>query len=744
MEIVSEEYKQSMSALMRNQSYIKIDFSVVDTQAKSSTQFASSNQESYSDLDNINDANEVTQGYITMEQGRYVIGSNQIIYNENPTYIQQSYVSHEVSDEHGLFEHNPTIIITSSEVLSTLGLTFNFDSIVNEYPRVIAIRGYLNNVLVGEGNYTIHSYNESLECPMTWDKMELEFVEVLPYHRARLDSIIFGVTKVFDNETVLNAEMVRNCSPISNEIAQNEFSFEITNYDQAYNPDNPQGIYPYVEKNQEINVHYGYEVEEGNIEWVNGGKYVLDGMPTIDQYSVTFKAVDTLGNLNEIYYKGMYYSEGISMYNLALDVLEDAGVENYHLDNYMKNVYTKAPLPLVTHKECLQIIANACQCLLFVNRSGEIQFDVAINPTITISDNGGVEYSSSANAYNNPSKITTDIITMEKDYWHLGDGKIIYNGKDFGTQGYVSSAIADDDGEFTVNPRITINYSIGIPLYEIPLKFGNLVKDFNVYYYDENNDLISSLNITDNTEIEYTIQNQVYECTKVVFEFVRTNPQQRIHVNGIGIGRVNDFYLDFNTSKSTPVVKKQEPIKSVDVKCYNYTSGDERVEIYNEDISVSGSLKLKLTFDEPMENVIVRVTGSNLSNTFDVNYDIYARYGEITIEGNGTCNVLVTGVRMNISSAIISYEVEHRGNVKTLENPLITNVENAQVTAEWIADYYAKRNEYDIEYRGNVEVDAYDMIYAQSLFEQYFPVRVLKNVVSFNGALSGTITARRE
>ena len=74
---------------------------------------------------------------------------------------------------------------------------------------------------------------------------------------------------------------------------------------------------------------------------------------------------------------------------------------------------------------------------------------------------------------------------------------------------------------------------------------------------------------------------------------------------------------------------------------------------------------------------------------------------------------------------------------------MITDTTNAQTTAKWIADWLTKRNEYDIEYRGNPEVDAYDMIYAQSLFEQYFPVRVVKNEVTFNGALSGKLNARR-
>lgn len=62
--------------------------------------------------------------------------------------------------------------------------------------------------------------------------------------------------------------------------------------------------------------------------------------------------------------KGQYYETGITLYDLAVLVLEDAGVaqEDYYLDTYLKKITVYNPLPNVRHKEALQIIANAGRC----------------------------------------------------------------------------------------------------------------------------------------------------------------------------------------------------------------------------------------------------------------------------------------------------------------------------------------------------------------------------------------------
>ncbi len=67
---------------------------------------------------------------------------------------------------------------------------------------------------------------------------------------------------------------------------------------------------------------------------------------------MSFSASDRFEDLDGTYYQGTYRPEGITLYNLAVDVLEDAGVDSrtYWLDGYLRDVTVNNPLPPVPHR----------------------------------------------------------------------------------------------------------------------------------------------------------------------------------------------------------------------------------------------------------------------------------------------------------------------------------------------------------------------------------------------------------
>ena len=82
---------------------------------------------------------------------------------------------------------------------------------------------------------------------------------------------------------------------------------------------------------------------------------------------MSFSASDRFDFMDGTYYRGLYRPEGISLYDLALDVLSDAGIDNrtYWIDSYLKSVKVSNPMPVVTHKEALQLLGGA-----FFTRTG--------------------------------------------------------------------------------------------------------------------------------------------------------------------------------------------------------------------------------------------------------------------------------------------------------------------------------------------------------------------------------------
>ncbi len=62
---------------------------------------------------------------------------------------------------------------------------------------------------------------------------------------------------------------------------------------------------------------------------------------------------------------------------------------------------------------------------------------------------------------------------------------------------------------------------------------------------------------------------------------------------------------------------------------------------------------------------------------------------------------------------------------------------------EWLAAYYQNNIVYEFDTRGNPELDPNDIIYQESKYVDNMRVRICKQVVRFNGSLSGRLVTRR-
>ena len=84
------------------------------------------------------------------------------------------------------------------------------------------------------------------------------------------------------------------------------------------------------------------------------------------------------------------------------------------------------------------------------------------------------------------------------------------------------------------------------------------------------------------------------------------------------------------------------------------------------------------------------------------------------------------------------------GKVEEWNNPLVSDPEHAGALADWIGNYLKADREYDITYRGDPRIDANDILYLENKYVPELLLRVYDHTLRFNGALSGTIKARRD
>lgn len=386
--MASKNMIEQLKKPKRNLGFLKVKFNIVDPETN--PDLSSNSEEIFSDLDNIKEATiPQSKNYATLEKNFWLLNDSQPIYGSEE--LEQTYVSSYMSDKNCLFSDKACITLTSSVYLTTLGLTMVFDSIDKNYAKKLKVKAYRDSTMIMDKDYTLSSYSDRLifadnEELVRWNKIEIYFIESsLPYRRIRVNQLLFGIMETYTDENLISAESKEKTTMINSELPTHTFKFTIDNMNKLFNPDNPQGWYRYILQQQPISYEWGYQLDDGTIEWILGGKMLLTGSVEVGENQVSFSTTSLINYLNKVYKKGVYNSSGRSLYDLAVDVLEDSNIDSsqYNLWSGLKSIKTDAPLPKLEARQLLQIIATTGNCILFTNRENVINiqpFNYVLNP----------------------------------------------------------------------------------------------------------------------------------------------------------------------------------------------------------------------------------------------------------------------------------------------------------------------------------------------------------------------------
>lgn len=386
--MASKNMIEQLKKPKRNLGFLKVKFNIVDPETN--PDLSSNSEEIFSDLDNIKETTiPQSKNYATLEKNFWLLNDSQPIYGSEE--LEQTYVSSYMSDKNCLFSDKACITLTSSVYLTTLGLTMVFDSIDKNYAKKLKVKAYRDSTMIMDKDYTLSSYSDRLifadnEKLVRWNKIEIYFIESsLPYRRIRVNQLLFGIMETYTDENLISAESKEKTTMINSELPTHTFKFTIDNMNKLFNPDNPQGWYRYILQQQPISYEWGYQLDDGTIEWILGGKMLLTGSVEVGENQVSFSTTSLINYLTKVYKKGVYNSSGRSLYDLAVDVLEDSNIDSsqYNLWNGLKSIKTDAPLPKLEARQLLQIIATTGNCILFTNRENVINiqpFNYVLNP----------------------------------------------------------------------------------------------------------------------------------------------------------------------------------------------------------------------------------------------------------------------------------------------------------------------------------------------------------------------------
>ena len=737
MQKVSKAYKESMKSSLRERAYIMISFGLVNQEAQAKATVDNGSYAYYSNKDNIFGEHIDDTVYATLEE-EFTKVDGSMFFLPRATEGGRYYDTGIVSDK--LVSEARCEVVTSLNTIATdfKGLTINFGE---NYPVDFDIVGSTGQTIEFRGNTKSKWSTEEVLENTTYIKLVFYKMKN-PQSRLRIYSIMFGYGLVYYNDSVMSSALDSYVSPIGADIPQFDFSVTLKNYDHYFNVDNPNSAINYLETGQEMDIMYGYQTPGSDtIEWIQGNHLWCSEWES-DDNTATIRCQDIFRNMDGEYVKGLYSAAGKSYYALAEEILKDAGISEYYIDPRLKKLYSNNPIPRVKYKEALQIIANACRCVLTQSRDGKVQIKSNFMPSASIATNGEETYSNAANVLTDTPKV--EYATLAGNYTPT-DGTMFFlprNGKAALTTGYVSKEISGANGTFTKNPVVTITMEAIRAYYGLKLVFGTaLPAAFTIRTYKGGEPVN-----------EYPVEKDEINTTSIILrdfddfdvmkiEFTKTaEPYNRIVLNYFSLSDVVDFTMNRRDMTSSPKAIKQELIKEVIVPCYTYQENNREENLVYEDIDVVAGEVETYYIQDPsygykvkLDEVEGKATVVAWSNYF------------VTIKFNvtGSFKLEVQGYRYKIVEKYATVSLNARGKTVKWKNPLISNTTMANELAAWLADYYTAGIEYEYDTRGNPELDATDIVYQENEFHDGMRVNIYRHTVNFKQAFSGRVTARR-
>lgn len=388
MQTVSDRWKQAHKETLLNESFVEVSINIADPDALASVSAQDNGATYLSDTPKVvSEVDKNVVPYCTLEQNLWVLDGSRKAIPESD-FGSNGYVGNELSDDVCVFSGKmPVITLNFPQVFENPipGITITWSPTYGEFADSFVVTAYFMDTVVAEKEVTGNRSVKSLvmmDIPI-YDQIFITVTKwCLPYHRARVEDIFVGINRVYTKTELFNYTHTQSVDPISTSLPKTEIQFSLDNVDGEYNPYNEQGMSKYLMSRQEVKARYGLKLADGSVEWIKGGTFYLSEW-NAKQNGLTadFTARDLLEFLSATYIETHDLSSR-TLYDLADKVLRaadlpsnDDGSVKWVIDESLRSISTTAPLPEDTLANCLQLIANAGECVLYQDRTGTLRIE---------------------------------------------------------------------------------------------------------------------------------------------------------------------------------------------------------------------------------------------------------------------------------------------------------------------------------------------------------------------------------
>ena len=543
--------------------------------------------------------------------------------------------------------------------------------------------------------------------------------------RLHIHEIIMGIGIYFNERNILSASKKEHISPIMEALPTIDFRLSVNNKDRAYDIENEKSTVNFLELGQKVQAFLGQEIED-RIEWLQVGTLKLKEW-SADDDKMSFTAIDFLSGLTGKYRKGKFYPQGISIYDLCLDVLTDAGVDprEFYIDEYLKTVKIKNPIPVVTHREALQLLSNAGRCLLYQDEKGKIVIRSSFVPRMT-STVAREPY------FSNGTRILENLPIKE---YSLTNGN--YSRVD-GTTLFLPRSGKADVGYIDDNMFLSITSEAAFACFGMQLQFGRTYPSKIVIDTSLNGKTVEELSYTVDRE-DFIISHEFAPFDEMtIYEDAPSKTGGRAVLNKVSFGNVTDYELSYGRELTkTPLGTQLQSVKTLELTRTEYLDSTEgEKELAKVECTKPGEYLAE--FSNPSYGCTVQASSGTVSVL-----EAGAYFLRFSYSGSGG-EVKVNGKEYLVKTYTMEKELNPTGKREKWKNPLISDTALATDVLDWVGNYLKADREYSLTYRGEPRLMANDLLYLENKYVDKLMLRVYDHTLNYNGALSGSIKARRE
>lgn len=270
---------------------------------------------------------------------------------------EMAFISSELSGEDCTFENTPAIQVDFEENYTTLGITFRFAPAAGEWCSKVTITWYQGETVLAQKEF--HPDSAEYFCENTVEAFNRVYITLdetsTPRQRAKVESILFGVMRIFGPGELSSVSIQQDTDPISAAVSANYLDWQLRSTDDT---------------------EYIFQLKQPVEAYHNGellGVFYVDDIPErTGTGDYTVECQDAVGVLDSYEWPGKMYTANTAFATVIGDIVGDAF--EVEIDATISAKTLRGLIPKGTCREALQQAAFAAGAVVDTSRTHKIRF----------------------------------------------------------------------------------------------------------------------------------------------------------------------------------------------------------------------------------------------------------------------------------------------------------------------------------------------------------------------------------